>query len=462
MRLRDYQRNAVNWLLGRPHGALFADPGTGKTLIMLTLLRRLELLRTKPLRVLLVAPIRVMYNVWPAEIEKWGFDISWSILHGPRKAEALQQPLPVETPSIHIDLLNPEGLKWFDEQPRPHYDVFVLDESSLFRNPTSVRMKILREILPAFERRYILTGTPTPNGMHDLWSQMFIVDLGATLGTRITHYRNAYFYHEQHNDIHKYRLIPGMDEVIKKRTAPSCFRIDAENCLDLPPLLVNNIRVGLPREARRMYDSMEKNLFAELTDGKRFAPTAGSAYGLCCQLAGGAVYHEDGPGHDVVHDAKIRALKELRAELGDKPLLVVFRYRHEAERLQASTRAYFPLVMGGTGERTTSQLIKQWNNGELPLLGAQYQSISHGLNLQGGGNDIVWFSLADDFDVYEQLNRRIYRSGVRDTVRVHRLLADRTVDWAIARRLDEKRTDQQGLFDALEEYRRAVQEGPKG
>jgi SNF2 family DNA or RNA helicase len=447
--LRKYQADAASWLLSRRNGALFADPGTGKTLTILTLLRRLKLTGSG-LRALVIAPIRVVHNVWPQEISKWGFDFSCAILHGNKKTNVLLH----DTSDIH--LINPEGLKWFDTMAPMHqpYDILILDESSLFRNPTSVRMKILRKYLPLFDRRYILTGTPTPRSLEDLWSQMYICDLGTTLGERITHYRNAYFYKVPIKDrVYKYRILPGKEEMIWNRVAHLCYRIDAETCLDLPALFTNDIYVTLPSKANATYRNMEKQLFAEIEGKLRFAVSASAKYGLCKQLASGALYDKDGADYAVQHDAKLQALDELRAELGNKPLLVVFQYRHELKRLQKKYGASLPAIAGGIKESQVKKLLEKWNRGKLPLLAAQSQSISHGLNMQAGGNDVCWLTLTDDYDIYEQLNRRIYRSGVEGTVRIHRILAKDTIDHALAANLNRKKQNQQGLLDALQNYK---------
>lgn len=449
MPLREYQKEAVRWLTRHTQGALFADPGTGKTLILLSLIRRLGLFLGRTPRVLLIAPIRVMYNVWPAEIAKWNFDLSHNILHGPKKADSLLQ-------NTDVHLINPEGLKWLSEQQLREYDMLLLDESSLFRNPTSIRMKVLRKILPDFKYRYILTGTPTPNSLQDLWSQMYIVDLGQTLGKRITHYRNSYFYHEMQGQAHKYHLIPGMDKVIWDRVAPLCHRIDAETCLDLPPLIINDIFVDMPSRAKKIYKGFETKLFAEIDGENRFAATSGTNYGICRQIAGGALYKEESSDFDTLHTAKVQALDELINELGGKPLLIVFHYKHEYQRLLKHYGKKLPVITSGIKEKEVTKYLAAWNKGTLPLLAAQSQSISHGLNMQAGGNDICWYTVTDDYDIYEQLNRRIYRSGVEGTVRVHRLIAKGTIDHAVVARLAGKRGDQQSLFEALEEYRKSV------
>lgn len=447
VQLRPYQKDAMLWLLGRKYGALFADPGTGKTLTILSLLRRLRL-ATNWRRVLIIAPLRVMYYVWPEEITKWGFDYSYTILHGNKKDAAI-------TEDTDIHLVNPRGLKWFCEKNKNKYDILVLDESQLFRNPTSVRMELMRRLVPTFKRRYILTGTPEPKSVENLWSQMYILDQGQTLGTRVTHFRNAYFYHQVKNNVHYYHPIPGMDKVVWGRVNPLCYRIDAETNLSLPPLIVNDIKVGLPKSAQKVYDDMERELFAEINGAERFAPTSGAKYGICRQIAGGALYRENSRQYDTMHKAKLLALDELIAELNGKPLLVVFNFRHELERMQAHFNQHCPAIYGASNEKTVKQILEAWNKGKLPLLLAQAQSISHGLNMQSGGNDIAWYTLTDDYDIYEQLNRRIYRSGVEGTVRIHRIIAKGTIDQMVLSMLSKKQSGQQGLFDALQEYQQS-------
>lgn len=446
--LRSYQEGAVGFLLPRFHAALFADPGCGKTLITLELLNRLRFRGVK--RVLIIAPIRVCHHVWPAENEKWGYDFDMAVLHGPKKRDVLCKRV---TKRNGIDVINPEGLKWLFEQELPDYDVLVVDESSTFKNPSSKRFKLLKRELKRFKRRYILTGTPTPRSLQDLWSQVYILDIGRLLGQYISHYRSAYFYQIMRGNYFDWKIQPGMDDIIYKRISPIAFRLDAESLLDLPDLVFNDIEVELPPKAKKVYRGLQKDLFAELDGAEVYADTAAVAYQMCQQVAGGALYREGGV--EVLHDAKIDALKGLVEELGGKPILVAYKYKHELERLQKAlpnNRA----IHGGSSGKDDAQTISAWNADRVPVLLAQAQTISHGLNLQGGScSDVVWFSLTDDFEVYEQLYRRVYRQGNKNKkVRVHHIVARDTVDSLIKKRLSSKDERQQSLFKALQEYAR--------
>jgi len=441
--LRPYQEEASEFLLDNKGAALFLSPGLGKTLITLQTLSRLRLRGLG--RTLVIAPIRVIYNVWPQELKKWDFNMTCSILHGAKKTEALKG-------SADIHLINPEGLKWLFNQELPEYDVLVVDESSMFKNPSSKRFKMMKKELKRFKRRYILTGTPTPRSLQDLWSQVYILDKGERLGQYITHYREAYFYPIRRGEYFDWGLIPGMDKIIHAKIAPIAYRIDEADHIDLPELLFNDIEVELPKAIQKFYKGIEKDLWAELDGKDHFADTAAGAYLKCCQVASGAMYTDEGV--QVIHNEKVEALKELVGELNGKPLLVAYRFKHELDRL----REVFPearAIHGGSTQAEDTETILQWNTGKCVLLLAQAQTISHGLNLQEGKcADVVWFSLTDDFEVYEQLYRRIYRSGNKaNKVRVHHIVARNTVDRAIQKRLCAKNDRQVSLFEALKEYR---------
>jgi len=446
--LREYQEEAVGFLLPRLHAALFLNPGMGKSLIILELLNRLRFRGVK--RVLIIAPIRVCKFVWPAEIQKWEYPFTSTVLHGPKKTVDRGSKRHGIT---HIDLINPEGLKWFFDQELPEYDALVVDESSLLKSPSSKWFKLLKRELNRFNRRYIMTGTPTPRSLQDLWSQIFILDKGERLGKYITHFRNAYFYQVMRGNYFDWKPIQGMEDVVYKRIAPIALRLDAEKLIDLPDLLYNDIQIELPPKAKKAYIGIQKSLFAELDGAEIYADTAASAYGLCCQMVGGAMYHEGGV--QVLHDEKIKALKSLVEELNGKPVLIAYRFKHELERLQKAlpdNRA----IHGGSSGKEDAQTLSSWNAGEVPVLLAQVQSIAFGLNMQGGGcADVVWFSLTDDFQLYQQLNRRIYRSGNKaKKVRVHRLVAKDTVDEMISKRLSSKDERQRSLFEALQAWRK--------
>lgn len=454
----DYQREGIDFLATHQHGALFADPGLGKTAMVLHLLERLWWRSGCRLNALVIAPLRVVYSVWPEEIEKWDLIFSYSILHGPEK-----ERLPGRA---DIDLLNVENIFWLLERSPLHYDVLVIDESSKFKGHGSKRFKALKKRLDSFGKRIILTGTPSPNSLEDLYSQVYIVDQGEALGHNITAYRRQYFYSTSFRNFVEYQPKAGAAETIQQKIAPLAMRIDAETHLDLPRLVEHTINVDLPDEARKIYDDFEKRLFAEL-DGEEegFAlSSAASMYNVCRQIANGRFYRppaalelaQPSKSREVIplHRAKVDALGELVGELQGKPLLVAYHYRHDLAQLLEHFGPDTPVIGGDTSAKDSAQFIAKWNLGKLPLLLGHPQSMSHGINLQDGGNDVAWFALTDNLENYLQFTRRVYRQGVKGQVRVHHIVARRTIDEAIMKRLKSKDKSQRALLDALAQYGR--------
>jgi SNF2 family DNA or RNA helicase len=452
-----YQQDAIEFLERNHCAALFADPGLGKTAVVLHLLDRLWWRSGCTLQALVIAPLRVIYSVWPEEIDKWDLILPYSILHGKGKED--------RPGHATIDLLNVENVFWLLESPdMPKYDVLVIDESSKFKNYASKRFKALKKRLLNFDWRIILTGTPSPNSLEDLYSQIYIVDKGEALGPHITAYRKSYFYPTAFRDFVEYNLKPGADKVIQRKIAPLVKRIDAASNLDLPPLVEHTIKVELPARARKVYDDFEKRLFAEIDGGEQFAlSSAASAYNVCRQIANGRFYKPPkalelvrvSKDREVInlHKAKIEALSELVGELQGKPLLIAYHYRHDLEQLREHFGPDVPVIGGGTSAKDSAQLIDEWNAGELPLLLGHPQSMSHGINLQGGGNDVAWFALTDNLENYLQFVRRVFRQGVQGQVRVHHIVARKTIDEAIMKRLKSKDKTQAALLNALAAYR---------
>jgi SNF2 family DNA or RNA helicase len=440
-----YQAEAIDFLLRRRCAGIFADPGLGKTAITLSVLERFKE-SPKFTGALVIAPLRVIYNTWPAEIEKWGFDISYQILHGPHKVERLRT-------EADIHLINPEGLFWlFDYKGLP-YKALVIDESSKFKSWRAKRFKVLKKFLKDFQRRIILTGTPAPNSLLDLWSQMYILDNGAALEPFITRYKERYFYPSGYNN-YQWSLRDGAAERIQELVRPQVMRIDAKTHLDLPDIVYNDVEVELPLTVKRQYKDMERKLFAELDDDtEMFAATKGISYNYCCQMANGGLYNDDKTLS--IHDEKTKAAADLVDELQGKSVLIVYRFRHDLHRLLSA----FPKgAIMGLNPKQDAKYIATWNRGELPVMLAQSASIAHGLNLQQGGRDIIWYGLTDNLENYIQLNRRIYRQGVTDQVRIHHIIARDTVDRAIMMRLQSKDKTQSALLDALKQYRRTQQD----
>lgn len=426
-----YQLDAVCFLLQQPTAVLLADPGTGKTSILLMLLKILKDQGKLDRPVLVTSPLRIASIVWPDEITKWDqFNgLTYRLLHGPKKGDRANE-------EADIHLINNEGLRWaHDNGILTRYNTLVIDEISKFKNWSSGRTKILRKHLPHFTRRYGLTGTPTPKSMMDLFSEMFLIDGGCSLGKYITHYRHRYFVDKGWGMYPDWQLRPDAEEEIYDRIAPRCYRLDGEVLLDMPELICNDIRVGIPATYRK------KSLEA-LADYD--GPVNGAAaYMMSRRFAGGVLEGK------VLHTAKVDALRDIVEELNGKPVLVGYYYRDEGDLLKEKFKC--PTIDGRTTTEQTRKIVKGWNAGQLPIVGCQPAAMGHGLNMQTGGNDIVWYSLTDNQDDYYQMIRRVYRQGVKGTVRVHRLIARGTVDVAIARALEVKTNAQAALLAAIKE-----------
>jgi len=448
----DYQKTGIRFLIERDHAGLFCDPGGGKTAMTLAafvMLRKLGIVK----RALIIAPRLVCYNTWPDEIAKWDqfADLTWQIMHGDRKADKLHRAFSKNAPDISI--INPDGVRWLfeniNELPRFPWDMLIVDESSKFKNPGCQRFKLLRKMISRFKRRVILTGTPAPNGLLDLWSQQFILDQGASLGVTMSLYKTY--------------KIKGEDEkrAIYNRIAPSVLRFDAETFSTLPELLIHDVPVRLDAAARAEYDKAEKDLmFAIDTDEPTLPPAGASAYLTCRQMANGRAYMpaQDGETRRVhlCHGEKIEALHGLLDELWGKPALIAYYFRHDLIAIQEAVRSRgieCPHIGGDVLVDKINAHVSAWNRGELPVLVVHPQSMAHGLNLQAGGNDLIWYSLTDNLEDYQQLIKRLHRRGVRGQVRCHRIIARDTVDDVIASRLDAKAENQKTMLDFLRDYR---------
>lgn len=453
----DYQRKAIKFGLERSHAAFFLDPGLGKTAITFAMYK---VLQDKGMvdRVLVIAPLRPAQSVWPREAEKWDDfkHVMVRVLHGGKKEDRLEQGLD----EGGFDVINPEGLEWlFNAEHLKRWrkawpwDMLVLDESTKFKNTSSLRFKLLKPSLPRFKRRYILTGSPAPNGLMDLFGQVYALDYGNALGRFVTQYRREYFDQSGFGG-YTWTPKPEADKRIHKVLRPIALRMEATDYLTLPPLIYNTIRVELGGKARRVYDSMEKLLFAAVDDATVTAANAATATVKCRQLANGGIYRDDrGEGWRNVHDAKTDAVVDLLEELGGKPALVAYEFQHDLERLRKALGKDTPHLGGGVTSKRQRELEDAWNAGALPVLLVQPQSVAHGLNLQGVGAAVVWHSLTWNLEHYEQLIRRVWRQGQKERVVVHHIVAWDTVDNAMLAGLRHKDRTQRALLGALKQYR---------
>lgn len=480
----NYQKKAVKFLLEHPHGLLLQDPGLGKTVETLAAIKILKNWGHIK-RALIVAPLRVMASTWPREIVKWKDfeDLTFTILHGPKKETLL-----AEETDIH--LINPEGLDWLlkrrgvgpgdkmviaPDSSQWHdcgYDLLVIDEISKFKNWRSNRNRAIWSVLQTFRRRWGLTGSPSANGLLDLFGQCLLIDGGRTFGTYITKYRGKYFMPSRNG--YSWQIAgEAAEKQIYEKLSKIALAMRAEDYLDMPQLIENDIKVDLPPKARAIYDRFEDELIAEIDKRVVTAATAGVRSMKCRQLVNGAIYLDPEVSALVklpkknrewagVHDEKIDALDSLVSELQGSPLLVAYDFEHDLIRIKAWYQkkfgdkfGEFPYIGKGVNMKRQNELETLWNAGELPFLAAHPNSAGHGLNLQQSGYNVCFFALTYDFDLYDQFIRRVQRQGQKaKQVFVHRIMARNTVDIEIAYALKQKKRGQDALFDALRAVKR--------
>jgi len=477
-----YQLQSVRFLLEHACAGLLLDPGLGKTSITLAALSFL-LKRKMIKRVLLVAPLRVCYNVWPRESKKWkDFEhLKIAVLHGPGKEAALQS-------DADIFVINPEGLNWLlgteltkykanskdkmgtvREVTRTKVDVdvkafkklgfdtLVIDELSKFKHSSSTRFKALKPVLDTFGRRWGLTGSPATNGLMDLFGQAFVLDLGHALGRFKTHYESTYFDADRYS--FKLKLKPGAEDLIYEKIEPLMLRM-GEELIDMPEFVPNVIPVQLPASVMKLYQQLEVLFLAGVNDRTITAANAAAASSKCRQVASGGVYLDReilesgllkcGPREWAnLHTEKVDALADLVDELQGSPLLVAYDFEHDLDRL----RAAFPKATFACDFKAKDfpKVEDKWNRGEIEVLFGHPASIGHGLNLQGSNaKHVCWHSLPWDYDHYDQFNRRVRRQGNKSQkVFVHHIVAEGTLDELILVALGMKEKCQQALFEGI-------------
>lgn len=433
--LHSYQRDAVQWIIDTPKGALIAGMGLGKTLITLTALQSL-LDDFEVMKVLVVAPKRVALSTWPDEIWKWpDINLPYTQLCGAAKhREAAVQ----EDTRLHI--INVDNLVWLIHHlgKKWDYDMVVIDESSLFKSHSSKRFKALKRRLADIDRVLLLTGTPAPNGLLDLWPQVYLLDGGKRLFRTITAYRQHYF--ESDYLGYNWTPRPGSEQDIYQRIGDLCLRLDTADYTDVPERMDVKVPVSLPMAALRQYEDLERHNLLQLQSEDITAVSVGVLVGKLLQMANGAIYTED--GWEEIHSAKVEALKDIVETAQGQPVLVAYYFKHDLERL----REAFPKARVLDEDPAT---ISSWNRGEIEILLAHPQSAGHGLNLQHGGSILVWFGLVWSLELYQQFNARLDRQGQKNTVVVHHLVAAGTVDEDVLTALSRKDATQRSLLDAL-------------
>jgi len=449
LKLHDYQQKAVDFALSRDEAWFTMDCGTGKTIPAIKVAEEL-LLDARCRGVLIVAPLKVMYLVWPPELKKWSW-MTHGVLHGPKKLDVLHGPRKC------VYLINYEGLPWLRKNLSRNirqwpFDVLFFDESSKMKNPDSSRFRKWRHVFGKMQYRLNLTASPRANGLEDLWGQAFMLDQGERLGTTITEYRGRWF-HKRQRDDNFYHENKGAAEVVHSRIADLCFRVSREESRDYPDCQVIDIEIPLDKETLRDYRRLESEMFLTMAEGEVEAINAAVLTGKCLQFAGGNVYDDERLVLHA-HNRKLEKLVELRREHRDEPMIVAYGYQHEADAICQKFPEAVDLRKHKTGP-ALARVMERWNNGEILMLVLHPASGGHGLNLQYGGRIVVWYGLNWSYDFWEQLNSRVWRQGQTKECLVYRLIADGTIDAVVVSAIERKARGQAELFEVLENYRQS-------
>lgn len=450
-----YQNVGVDHLYNNPKCGLFLDMGLGKTVITLTFLQFCIYQDLAISKALIVGPKRVIESVWDKEVKKWEH------LHNLRLtkiigSEKQRNKALLENTDIH--LISRDNVNWLCGKYGGHmpYDTLVIDESSSFKSAKSQRFKALRLVIAQFKRVIILTGTPAPNGLIDLWPQIYLLDRGERLGKTITAYREDFFKPDARNGmvIFNYKLQETGEERIHARISDICLSMRAKDYLDLPERINNYIELQFDDELQKKYDDFERDKVMEFLESgvELTAVNAAGMVNKLLQFANGAVYDDEKNYHEV-HDLKLDALEEIM-DVDDKPVLVAYTYKHDLERILLRFKKYRPTVL------KTDEDIDDWNEGKIRMLIMHPASGGHGLNLQYGGNTIVWFGIPWSLELYQQFNARLDRQGQEHGVIINHLVACNTYDVNVIKSLSNKDKTQESLMEAvkykIETYKRIM------
>lgn len=436
----DYQRYCINRLLADEALGLFLDLGLGKTIITLTAINDLKYNRFAIRKALVVAPKKVAEATWTNEAAKWEHLQHLRIM--PVLGTKQKRIRALNTPA-DIYVINRDNVVWLTEYYRNAwpFDMVVLDELSSFKNHAAERTKALGRVRTHIKRIAGLTGTPAPNGLLDLWAQLNLLDPGR-LEKNITHYREKYF--DRNYNGFGYTAKFGTDEAIQKRIADICISMKAEDYLELPDCITNVIPIALDDKAQKQYDKMEQDLLLQVEGAEITATSAAVLTGKLLQLCNGALYDGERNVHEI-HDNKIEAFSELVEQLNGSPALVFYSYQHDLTRIKQVLAKSSLRVR----ELKTPQDQLDWNAGEVDILLAHPASAAYGLNLQDGGNHVIWFGLTWSLELYQQANGRLHRQGQKQKVILHHLVVQGGADEDVMAALEGKAATQDQLLDAL-------------
>jgi len=436
----NYQKFAAEFIMKNMVSALFLDCGLGKTVITLSAIYELMLNQFEISRVLVIAPLRVARDTWPAEISKWDHlkGLTYSVVIG-SEAERLR----ALKARADIYLINRENVDWLVTKSGVcfDFDMVIIDELSSFKAASSKRFKSFLKIRPKVKRIVGLTGTPSSNGLMDLWAEFRLLDLGQRLGRYITGFRNTFFVPDKRNQqiIFSYKPKAGAKEEIYKLISDITISMKSEDYLDMPKCLINKVVVTLSEKERKMYDRLKADMVLTIGEEEIDAVNAAALSNKLLQMANGAVYDENGQAI-LIHDRKLDALEDLIEGANGKPVLIAYWFKHDLERIKKRFKVR---------ELKESQDIADWNEEKIPVAVIHPASAGHGLNLQAGGSTLIWFGLTWSLELYQQTNARLWRQGQKHSVIIHHIVCSETIDENVILALGHKGKMQDELIKAV-------------
>lgn len=437
----DYQAYAIDYIKTHPIAAVLLDMGLGKTVISLTAIADLLFDSFEAHHILVIAPLRVARDTWPTEFEKWEHlqHLTYAVCVGTPKERCTALMAGAD-----ITIINRENIGWLIDSSGFDfdYDMVIIDELSSFKNHKAKRFQSLMKVRPKVKRIVGLTGTPSSNGLMDLWSEFKLLDFGERLGRFISNYRLNYFQPDKRNGqiVYSYKPLPYAEDAIYQKISDITISMKSTDHLKMPELITSQYEVQLSEEEADRYKKLKADLILELPDGEITAANAAALTGKLCQLSNGAIYDDDGNIIEF-HDRKLDALEDLIEAANGKPLLVAYWFKHDLLRIKNRF---------AVREIKTSQDIMDWNAGNIPLAVIHPASAGHGLNLQAGGSTLIWFGLTWSLELYQQTNARLWRQGqASGTVVIEHIITKGTIDERILKALSQKELTQNALIDAV-------------
>ena len=436
----NYQIYSTNFILNNPISAIFLECGLGKSVISLTAINDLMLDYFDVSRTLVIAPLRVANSTWPDEIKKWDHlkHLNYSVVigSGKERLDALGKP-------AHIYLINRENVDWLiTKSGIPwKFDMVVIDELSSFKSYQAKRFKSLLKVRPKLKRIVGLTGTPSSNGLMDLWAEFRLLDMGERLGRYITYYRQNFFIPDKRNQqmIFSYKPKDGAEKKIYSLISDITISMKSKDFLKMPECVMNEVIVTLSDKEQKLYDSLKQDMVLSLEENEIDAINAAALSNKLLQMSNGAVYNDDKESLHI-HDRKLDALEDLIEGANGKPVLVAYWFKHDLEKIKDRF---------DVREIKSAKDISDWNEGKIPVALIHPASAGHGLNLQAGGSTLIWFGLTWSLELYQQTNARLYRQGQDSTVVIHHILTKETIDEDVMKALKTKEKIQDALIDSV-------------